>query len=306
MRKPRYSPSSLGMISRCGVQYEFRYVEKIKEAPAAAPLGGRAVHGGIETNLRHRQQEGTEAPREMVAEAVVDRLRDEFADAEEVHGGVLFNEDEIEHGTDKVQGILLDRSVALAELHRTAVAPELRLLEPYERNGKAVTGIEQSISIDAGPFDIVAVLDVMTSDDQIRDCKTKIRTAGQSRSPTVPREPEQRNMQLATQDLVFRGFTGATPKRVSLDFLVDLAPKKEKGRGYVARDPVVKPHSRAPHTQGELQVLLNRYQKLHEVAQSGIFTPADPGAWCCSERWCGYWHRCPYGSGNRTQVQVKP
>ena len=306
MRKPRYSPSGLGMISRCGVQYEFRYVEKIKEAPAAAPLGGRAVHGGIETNLRHRQHEGTEAPQEMVAEAVVDRLRDEFADAEEQHGGVLFNEDEIEHGADKVQGILIDRSVALAELHRTAVAPELRLLDPYERNGKAVTGIEQPLSIDAGEFEIRAVLDVMTADNELRDCKTKIRTAGQSRSPTVPRDPEQRNMQLATQDLLFRGFTGQTPKRVSLDFLVDLAPEKKKGQGYVARDPVVKARARAAHTQGELQVLLNRYQKLHEVAKSGVFTPADPGAWCCSERWCGYWHRCPYGSGNRTQVQVNP
>ena len=186
MKKPRYSPSGLGMLSRCGVQYEYRYVEKIREPPAAAPLGGRAVHGGIETNLRHRQHEGVEAPREMVAEAVVDRLRDDFADADEQHGGVLFNEDEIEFGTDKVQGILLDRSVALAELHRTAVAPDLRLLEPYERNGKAVTGIEQSISIDAGPFDIMAVLDVMTSDNELRDCKTKIRTAGQRarRRPT--------------------------------------------------------------------------------------------------------------------------
>lgn len=306
MKKPRYSPSRLGMLARCGIQYQYRYLDGIIEPPAAAPLAGRAVHSGIETNLRHRQHEGTEAPEEMIAERVVDRLRDEFETAEEEHGGLALNDDENELGAERVRGILVDRSIALAQLHRAAVAPELTLIEPYERDGKAVTGIEQSLSIDAGAFDVMVVLDVMTADHELRDTKTKVRTVGQTRSPTVPAGAAERNMQLATQDLVYRGFTGQTPKRIALDFLVDLAPETRKGQGKVSRDPVVRALSRPPHTGAELQVLLNRYQKLHEVAESGIFTPADPGAWCCSERWCGYWHRCPYGSGNRTQVQVSP
>jgi hypothetical protein len=28
--------------------------------------------------------------------------------------------------------------------------------------------------------------------------------------------------------------------------------------------------------------------------ESGIFMPANPGAWWCSERWCGYWATCVY------------
>jgi len=31
---------------------------------------------------------------------------------------------------------------------------------------------------------------------------------------------------------------------------------------------------------------------------AGIFLPAAPGSWACSERFCGYWHSCPYVSGS--------
>ena len=36
---------------------------------------------------------------------------------------------------------------------------------------------------------------------------------------------------------------------------------------------------------------------------SGIFPPADPNHWVCSEKWCGYWHKCGYGGGDPRQKE---
>jgi len=49
-------------------------------------------------------------------------------------------------------------------------------------------------------------------------------------------------------------------------------------------------------------VVLERIERATKVIASGIFKPANPGDWCCSARWCGYWERCEFGARDAVSV----
>lgn len=36
---------------------------------------------------------------------------------------------------------------------------------------------------------------------------------------------------------------------------------------------------------------------IHQALESGVFLPAQPDSWTCSERFCGWYRQCPYGGG---------
>jgi len=38
--------------------------------------------------------------------------------------------------------------------------------------------------------------------------------------------------------------------------------------------------------------------------KAGIFLPAEPTHWCCSEKFCGYWNLCPQGGKRTNAVRV--
>lgn len=47
-------------------------------------------------------------------------------------------------------------------------------------------------------------------------------------------------------------------------------------------------------TLANIDATLKEIQEIWRAIQAGIFMPAPADSWICSERFCGYWDKCPY------------
>ena len=81
---------------------------------------------------------------------------------------------------------------------------------------------------------------------------------------------------------------GQAPAPVHLDHLV----KKKGGVTHELRSAI--------KTENDFVALKERLRRAEDVVRKGAFYPTDPGNWACSERFCGYYNRCPFGSKGRT------
>jgi hypothetical protein len=80
---------------------------------------------------------------------------------------------------------------------------------------------------------------------------------------------------------------GKKPDAVMLDYLLDRSRNK--------RDTAPKAVTLiSQRDEAHFQALLNRIERAQQVIESGVFMPAPPGSWWCSESWCGYWNLCPW------------
>ena len=52
------SPTKLGMLERCGLQYEFRYVKGLKLPPSSPLIVGSAAHRAAELDLKRKMEAG--------------------------------------------------------------------------------------------------------------------------------------------------------------------------------------------------------------------------------------------------------
>lgn len=171
---------------------------------------------------------------------------------------------------DLDEGQALDMAVSLAELHAREVAPQI---EPI--------AIEQAflIEIPQLPFDVMGVVDVETP-THVRDTKTK------GKKPA--KDAAARSLQLGLYHL--RATLAGTPEKgVVFDYLI-----KTRERQYLPIE--------AHPTPDDHVGLMKRFELASASITSGIFKPANPQDWACSERFCGYWERCEFGSRKAVSV----
>jgi len=265
-RKPHLSATQLTMLSRCGLQYYWRYIKGIRRPPGSAATLGKGTHRAIEANLRAKMSWG-----QLLSEEEVKQKAAEATAAAWDEEPPQLDDDERAAGADKVKGELVDTAVVLASLHHKQAAPKI---EPI--------AIEQefTIEIDGSPYDLLGYKDIETA-THIRDTKTPGKT------PSA--DAAERSVQLTLYHLETKLRTGED-KRVALDNLV-------KGRSpkYV---PLEAGRTEADHAQ-----LLHRVEAAVRTIEAGNFTPANPDDWCCSPKWCGWWDQCPQGA---RQVAVVP
>lgn len=171
---------------------------------------------------------------------------------------------------DPDQGQAVDMAVALATLHHEKLAPGI---EPIAVEEAFVIELPQLA------YDFVGVVDVETA-TMIRDTKT----AGKRPSPDVAK----RSMQLVAYHLRAT-LAGQPDKGVALDFLLK-GPR-----------PTALTLSASP-TADDHASFLRRVELTAAAIGTGIFPPTDPGNWACTQKWCGYWERCEFGSKKRVSV----
>lgn len=251
--------SGLEKLAKCGIQYEFRYMKGIKIPPPVAIITGIGVHHGIAKNLTAKIEVGNLLPVEAVNEITRDRVLAEWGN------GVTLDEDEIKEGADKVKGAAVDKAVSLGSLHHKELAPTL---QPKAVERPWVLDVEGHDIQLAGTIDI-------QEEKTLRDTKT----AG--KSPAA--DQAAKSVQLTAYALAVQQIDGKLPESVRLDYLV--ANKTPK---------LVQLESK--RTVEDFPYFLHRVQKAVEVIKSGMFMPASPDSWQCSEHFCGYWNICPYSA----------
>jgi hypothetical protein len=305
--------SGLEMLSKCGIQFEFRYLKGIRRKPNAFLLCGTATDRAVTTDLNHKIDTG-ELEQEDV---LLDIARDSIEHNPE--------KDEIELEEDETAGTVLsetkDKAVRLVKAHHGNVAPEIKPVQTARKfainldrwlrtKGKQTHELaeqsdnswlkrvlhQQAAYLNAaardgfdfvGEFDIVERYKKDTMDNGsetlvIRDTKTS------KKSPSENTAHESN--QLSAYALAAKVLDGKLPDAVKLDYLIDL--KKE------TKTMTLESHRDEQDTVAYLNRVVNGITSI----RSGVFVPAPDTAWWCSQKWCAYHHLCPHVKHSVTTV----
>lgn len=324
-QREQFHISGINMLQECGKRFEFRYILGIRRPPAVFMHIGTAVDQSVSQDLQHKIDHGELLKRDDAVEiaAVTFTQRQEKEPIE-------LEPDERGRDIKEVIGEAKDKSVALAGLHYDQAAPiiqatrvqrkfsidmdswlrkrakqlhasadaesdkyaasilrsEARALNAASRAGLDLAG-EQDIVED---FPILSGVGGLT----IRDTKTSGKSPVKSlmdgnKSPGIADDSDQ----LTAYALASLVFDKKLPDLMVLDYLV-YTPARHDTK-YVPTKTV--------RDMDDVNVFLNRFANAVHAYKRGIFVPAKPDWWGCSERYCGYWNMCPYAK-RRTQMLV--
>jgi RecB family exonuclease len=255
----RLSVSGLDMLTRCGEQYRFRYIDGIKSPPGWSLIVGRGVDDPVSADLGNKVVTGNLLPDEKIP----DLARDATVRAWDEDEVQLWDE-QAEMGPAKAKAEAIDVAVTLAKLHHSQAAPAIQ-----------PTHVQRYWKLDVKGMDLElqGVIDVQEGAKAVRDTKTS------KKSPQA--DEAEKNIQLTTYALAVRQIDGAAPEKVALDYLVHTkVPKLVQ--------------IEAARTDEDYRHLFERIYAAHQAVEKGTFMPAPLDSWWCSERWCGYWKQCRY------------
>lgn len=310
--------SFMGVLWRCELQAMFRYLLGIRRPPRARMYVGKGVHKSVELDLAHKISTGELLPRkdaiDIGAEAYDSSFREENIEleADEKKAGKSVQQ-VIDENRDKV--------ASLAGLHWDEVAPNLqpeRVEFPFSINMDAwlrkrgedllkasdvepdaaaakMLVAEARVMLAAADIgtDLTGTIDIIEKFRKfqaetgigaadglgIRDTKT----SGKPPAPGAAFTSEQ----LDVYSLASLIYEKKLPDAMTLDYLYQ-TPKKKQTK-----------YRPMPTTRDmdDINVILFRFARaVHRwktAEKSGDFAPANPNDWWCSEKWCGYFDRCP-------------
>jgi len=171
-KKPVYSISQIGMYIRCGLQWEFRYIQGLIIPPSAAATQGRAVDAGISLNLAQKVTSGIDIPLEQVRDHTSDIFEKEAVTT-------------VWDGDDR--GEVKDQALQIVTLHHKELAPTI---QPATVQEKFRLNLE-------GEFDVQGIIDITEKNDVVVD--TKVTSAQKQNSFEVARA-----LQPAMYDFAFK------------------------------------------------------------------------------------------------------
>lgn len=189
--KDHISPSQIEMALRCGLQYQFRYIEGIKSPPGFALVVGSGTHEGVACDLTSKVTTGDLASPDEIHEAAAGAVRKRF-DTENV----------VLHG-EQSEGAAIDLAVRLCDTHHVSHAPTL---SPKDLE------LELRVSVDGFPVDFLGYADIVETTGTIRDTKT----AGQKKPQTFA----DSSIQLTYYDWAYEAATGAALNGLFFDVIV--------------------------------------------------------------------------------------
>lgn len=262
--KPHISQTQLESYCRCPEAYRRRYLEKEIIPPGIAAIKGTSMHHSAAVNFRQKIDTREDIPvsefKELAAES--------FETA--VHGGFVLSEEDQQRSVGIVLGEAKDQAVAMAEFHATSQAPEYQPIL-----------VEKSVRIvlPNSSRDLLGIIDLADDSDRVVDFKTSGKRKSQGDADS--------SVQLTVYAASFMAVTGRQPKEVRLDTIVQTSK---------AIDRDVLSSERGP---ADYSALAHRLDVVTTAIDSGSFPPATPGAWWCSDKWCGYWRTCRFVNSER-------
>lgn len=329
--------SAVNMLNTCGQQFFYRYVLGIKRPPSAYLIVGTATDESVNKNLDHKIETGELLKRKDVIEIGAAKF-----DAEQKATPIELEPDEKREGLsiEQVLSEAKEKTVDLAGLHYDTAAPVIkakftqrkfsinmdaflrgrakelheaaetiqdRFFQKRLHAQAAAMNAAAKIGMDfAGEQDIVEEYEQDTAmmepwlDDVlvIRDTKTSAKSPTKSlmdgsKDPGIADDSEQ----LTAYAVASQVIDGRLPDLMVLDYLVR-TPKDHKLK-YVP--------TKTTRSLEDTQVFLNRFANAVQAYKSGTFVPIRQDAWQCSQKYCGFWDRCPYAKRPKQMlVNIEP
>lgn len=251
------SQSMMNQWFRCPESFRRRWIEGDIIPPGIAARIGTGLHKGAEVNHRAKVITGEDEPLSIIQDAA----RDCYVKTVR-NEGVFFPPDELSSARKQLlEGI--DTTVALAKLYRESFAPKVL---PYL--------IEERLTLDRPglPIPFAGTIDLLTNDNWLPDIKS-----AEKKWPSGKADTE---IQATLYRELVRERTGSYPNKIS--FEVFTKSKLEHHSFETTRTPE------------DFELLVRAAAAILKSIQAGIFHPAQPGAWNCGAKWCGYWWTCPW------------
>lgn len=331
--------SGIQMLNDCGIKFMYRYLMGMKRPPNAFLLVGKACDESITYDLNNKIEKG-----ELLDRKDVIGIAEAKFDSEQAAEPVELDPDEKREGRslEQVIGEAKDKTVSLAGLHHDEAAPlirphatrrkfsidmdgflRMRAKELHAEADKATN--KQSAKIlhaqaanmnvaardgcdYVGEIDIVERyvpdVDLLVPEPPdkaneilvVRDSKTSAKSPTKSLldgsdTPGIADDSEQ----LTAYATATQVLDGKLPDEMVLDYLIRTN----------AKTPTVKyVPTKTRRTMEDITVFLNRFANAVQVIRSGMFVPANPTAWQCSQKWCGFWEICEYSKKPKL-IQIK-
>ena len=274
-RKPHVSPSQLSMYFKCGEQYRRRYIEHERIPPGIAMHRGTGVHAGAQLNFRQKIASFVDAPTSEIVDAAVAAF-----DGAVTKDGVLLTREEESRGQKHVVAEARDTAARMARTFAEAIAPAYQPIEVEER---------VTIELPRAPRDILGIVDLVAVDahdspETGQRSVVDLKTGTKSR----PQSDADDSMQLTVYSAAHHVRHGFPVRDARLEILIDGAKGVRRQTLTTTRD------------QHDIAAFVARVNAMLAGIEAGIFTPAPPGSWWCSARWCGYWSTCPYVNHHRS------
>ena len=250
--------STLNMLFRCGIQFEYRFVKDIVMPPGIAARRGSTVHTTSQATHNHKLLKGVDLPVDYMEDLAADTYRRLVLDR-----GVFIPKSEY-FERKRLIGEGLDSAVRLSRLYAQKVAP---MIKPWlvERTVVADFGLELPLE---------GTIDLVETDSHLRDIKTAAKSYNQAAADC--------SLQLTQYNVMFFLTFGYWPPETSLIVLVDLKEAKVQEIHTIRTAACLEPYKK-------------RVELAIKQIKSGIFLPCPPDSWQCSEKFCGYYQLCPFG-----------
>jgi len=262
--KPHMSPSQLELHGKCPEAWRRRYVEGHIIPPGIAALKGKGFHHGAEQNMRQKVDSHADLPVDDIVEMAVESF-----DAG-TRGEYELTAEEESVGRKKVLAEAKDSLADFALAHAEWQAPDYQPIfveQPFR------------IVLPHASHDLVGVIDLADNVDRVTDFKTSTKAKSQ--------DDADGSVQLTTYAAAYKSLTGRDPAELRLDTIVQADYRTERD---------VKTSQRGPD---DFEALAQRVSAVITAVNAGIFTPTTPGAWWCSERFCGFHRSCRFVNSNR-------
>lgn len=143
------SGSSIATYLRCGLQWEFAYVRRIKSPPNVRQVLGIAAHAAVEKNMIQKITTFADLDTDEVVAEFADHYDREVADVED---------------PDEDVGHAKDSGIALVEHYQRIVSP---VIQP--------TLVEEPVAFNINGIEYAGTIDLLDNRRRLRDLKTTTR-----------------------------------------------------------------------------------------------------------------------------------
>lgn len=244
--------SMINLYCHCHEAFRRRYLENEIIPPAIAMAIGTGVHKAAEINHKQKINSGLDMRLDEILDAAADGFKAEIEDK-----GVYFVGSSQE--LYKELGKASDLSVNMARLYGKEIAPQIM---------PVAAEIQLQAQHPDLPVPFSGTVDVITENQSIIDLKTaRVKWRAGKEKETV--QPE-----------IYR-------------FML----RQNYGHDYDFGFHVMSYSGDTQYIQvqksnQEMRYIVNLVKAMLNSIETGIFMPAVPGHWMCSDKWCGYYNTC--------------
>lgn len=267
--------SQINTYLGCGEAYRLSYVEGNRSLPNIAMVKGSIFHRIAEINNTQKMATKKDISLTEMSDLVSSNIDKELNT--ELH----LKESE--------------KTISKASLFGEAKDSLIGAIKGLHENSKGVIPIavekEYNIQIPGVKRHMKAIIDVITDDGRVIDYKLTAKAK--------PQSSVDGDLQLASYAMIHKIFYGSFP-RVQFHNYVTKNIKKENTHSYSFNCLETK----EKYCEKKLQPLLSTIKIVEDSIQKGIFLPAEPGSWRCSENSCGHYHNCKYVNSKSVSSKI--